>query len=60
MSEPTHKEGWLMEIGPYGLGRMGPTWCGRCPAAPRGVWKETRKLLEEALSRADEVKAERR
>jgi pyrroline-5-carboxylate reductase len=23
MSEPTHKEGWLMEIGPYGLGRMG-------------------------------------
>jgi hypothetical protein len=49
-----------MEIGPYGLGRMGPTWCGRCPAAARGVWKETRKLLEEALSRADEVKAERR
>jgi hypothetical protein len=23
MSEPTHMEGWLMEIGPYDLGGMG-------------------------------------
>jgi hypothetical protein len=52
MSEPTHKEGWLMEIGPYGLGRMGANMVWPLPCCGEGYVEKTRKLFEEALSRA--------